>query len=366
MPANIVHLLISNKAVKLFQNGGEYQKFIDILDSDQNKPFLNLGSIGPDLSYYGSIVEGFKSLVLDGVDTPKGVDGWSYLLHSREPNKFPMKMLEITWKDAEWEKAEWEGEDISKFAFICGFLSHIAADQIIHPMVNRIAGPYYREGHHRKIHRECECYQDVAIYSFLYKDEDFMKTNFKNWVDIITGYSLRNTPEWFRYFIQRGFVESHGVYPTDEEIENWVDGLLNTLRGIKVMGPYKNAYEEYRQYRLNGQHFRDYFINQNYFEDYFLKAVELTGVYWRAVFEVYDPSEDEKFEISENTKNRFCSIVQNDDLSSPLSTDILQSAKNAIQKKIPDKFKGLLADIGVCINKDTILAINPADVGKFA
>jgi hypothetical protein len=64
MPANIAHLLICNKAVKVLQDGGEYGEFISILDSDERKPYLNLGSIGPDLSYYGSKWEGMKSLLL--------------------------------------------------------------------------------------------------------------------------------------------------------------------------------------------------------------------------------------------------------------------------------------------------------------
>jgi len=42
MPANIAHMLICNKAVKVLQ-GGEYQQFIDILDAKIYKPYLNLG-----------------------------------------------------------------------------------------------------------------------------------------------------------------------------------------------------------------------------------------------------------------------------------------------------------------------------------
>jgi hypothetical protein len=52
MPANIAHLLICNKAVKTLQDGDAYEEFVKILDSDECKPYLNLGSIGPDLSYY--------------------------------------------------------------------------------------------------------------------------------------------------------------------------------------------------------------------------------------------------------------------------------------------------------------------------
>jgi hypothetical protein len=50
MPTDIAHMLICNKAVKMLQDGGEYQQFIDILDSKIYKPFLNLGSLGPALS----------------------------------------------------------------------------------------------------------------------------------------------------------------------------------------------------------------------------------------------------------------------------------------------------------------------------
>jgi len=54
MPANIAHLLICNKSVKALEDGRGYEEFIHVLDSDECKPYLNLGSIGPDLSYYGS------------------------------------------------------------------------------------------------------------------------------------------------------------------------------------------------------------------------------------------------------------------------------------------------------------------------
>jgi hypothetical protein len=43
MPANITHMLISNKAVKVLQEGGVYEQFIDVLDSKIYKPYLNLG-----------------------------------------------------------------------------------------------------------------------------------------------------------------------------------------------------------------------------------------------------------------------------------------------------------------------------------
>jgi len=361
MPANIAHLLICNKAVKILQDGGEYEEFINILDADERKPYLNLGSIGPDLSYYGSQWEGMKSLLLEQSDKPLGVDGWSYLLHSREPNQFPLTLIELTWKDTRWEEEEWEGNDLDKFAFACGYLSHMAADQIVHHLVNDIAGPYYRRGENRKIHRECEIYQDVGLFRTLYPKEDFMEKSFNLWVDL-DPQSSKNAPEWFRYFIQRAFVESHGIYPKEEEIEDWVDGLLLILRGIKWVGPYKRAYEDLKNNGLSSENFTKYFKG---YMKFFFQAVELTGIYWKMVFELYDPPGN-ILQISDPMRKRFKRVVQNADLSSPLQKNILKDAKEAFQTGTPRKFISLARKARLPLKKENILSINSNDVGKFS
>ena len=112
-----------------------------------------------------------------------------------------------------------------KLAYIAGHLSHIAADQIIHPLVNGIAKPYYRSGKNRKKHRECEVFQDYFLYEEVYRGKreaardrrraayDFFRQDFRDWVDCIPGLTTRNTEDWFRYFLQRGFVETYGACP---------------------------------------------------------------------------------------------------------------------------------------------------------
>lgn len=361
MPASIAHLLICNKAVKALENGDDYEEFIKILDSDECKPYLNLGSIGPDLSYYGSKWEGLKNLLLEKSDKPLGVDGWSYLLHSKEPNVFPLTLIELTWKDTRWEEEEWEAVDHYKFAFACGFLSHMASDQMIHPMVNRIAGPYYRRGENRRIHRECEIYQDVALFYELYPKEDFMEKSFHLWVDI-NPQSTHNAPDWFRYYIQRAFVESHGVYPEEQEIEDWIDGLLLILRGIKWIGPYKTAYEELNSDGLESEKFKKYF---NDYMDVFFKAVELTSLYWKMVFELYDPPSG-TIQITKPMRDRFKNVIQAADLSSPLQRDILGDAKKAFEQRVPQRFQRLVKKSKRRLNREKILSIKTEDIGKFS
>ncbi len=360
MPANIAHLLICNKAVKVLQEGDDYEEFIKILDSDECKPYLNLGSIGPDLSYYGSQWGGLKTLFFENSDKPLGVDGWSYLLHSKTPNQFPLTLIELTWKDTSWKQKEWEGEDHYKFAFACGFLSHMAADQIIHPMVNDLAGPYYRRGENRKIHRECEVYQDVGLFKKLYPEENFMDKSFNLWVDLNPN-GTHNAPDWFRYFVQRAFVESHGVYPEEKEIENWMDGLLLILRGLKLLGPYKTAYEELQSNGLESGKFKTYFES---YMSFFFEAVELTSIYWRMVFELYDPPRN-AMQISDKMRERFKRVVQNADLSSPLQKNILEDAKQALGAGVPAKFKSLVGKARSSLKEEKILSIKQEDVGKF-
>jgi hypothetical protein len=362
MPANIAHMLICNKAVKVLQgDGGEYQQFIDILDSKKYKRYLNLGALGPDLSYYGSQLSGLYNLIVKKTDKPFGVDGWSYFLHSKAPNQFPLTLTELIWRDTRWEEQDWKDEDYPKFAFTCGYLSHVAADQIIHPMVNKIAGPYYRKGESRSIHRECEIYQDVGLFHALYSSEDFMKRKFNRWADI-NPYSHVNTEDWFRYLIQRAFAECHSVYPREQDVENWVDGLLFTLRIMKLFfSPYRMAHKEYKKKGPEGEKFKKYFSG---YMDLFFNAVELTSIYWKALFELYEPTNN-VLEISNSMRDRFLNIVRNADLSSPLETNILRKAKEALLSTDDSRLKKLAASASNPADRKKVLDIKQEDVGKL-
>ena len=77
-------------------------------------------------------------------DSPGIYGGWGDLFHARTPNVFPMKMLETIRKDKD------PATGTQKLAFALGYLTHVAADQHIHPFVEKYAGPYYISGVNRK------------------------------------------------------------------------------------------------------------------------------------------------------------------------------------------------------------------------
>jgi hypothetical protein len=98
--------------------------------------------------------------------------------------------------------------------------------------------------------------------------------------------------------------------------------------------------------------------------NFFFQAVELTSIYWRMVFELYDPPGN-VLQISDRMRERFKRVVQDADLSSPLQKNILEDAKEALQRGVPRKFTALLRKGARALQKEKILSIDQKDVGKF-
>jgi hypothetical protein len=339
-------MLIAHKALQTLKAKGvnEYKQFAEMLDNaseDGNyKAYVNLGSLGPDLYYYSNMSSSVTDMLKEGFVQATGVTPWSYHLHSHRPNEFPLKLVEIIFSDAVREKnrVNLYDDDIRKLAYIAGHLTHIAADQIIHPVVNSVAGPYYREGRNRKKHRECEVFQDYFLYEEVYRLEektgakyDFFKQDFRGWADCVRGMTTKNSEDWFRYFLQRGFVQTYSSCPSENEIENSVDNLLLTLRACQRLGPYKTADKEYRKDKENSKMFREYIREVDYIK-YYRLAVELAVIYLIALYEVYFVLKQGK-DFTDRHEKRFLNIVSDADLSCPLEQTIFEKARAALSNK---------------------------------
>ena len=143
MPANIAHMLICHKAIERVNNllKETEQGFFKIIDQTEPvdyRAYLNLGSMGPDLFYYSEPLKTVHDLIFDKRAQASGVELWSYNLHSINPREFAVKLLSLVFRDAikEGNKYKIEEIDLKKVAFIAGYLTHVAADQIIHPLIN--------------------------------------------------------------------------------------------------------------------------------------------------------------------------------------------------------------------------------------
>jgi len=357
MPASIAHMLIGHKALTLLKTkvDGELAEFAAMLDDaaeDKNyQAYMNLGSIGPDLYYYVSIAQSAKDMIEEGFVQATGVTPWSYHLHSYRPNEFPLVLSQILFSDAVRENGQvkLDYDDVRKLAYIAGHLTHIAADQIIHPIVNAIAKPYYRSGDNRRKHRQCEVFQDYFLYEEVYRGKreelsrkekatyEFFKQQFNKWVDCVRGLTTQNTMDWFRYFLQRGFVETYGTFPPEEQIENSVDNLLLMLKACKLWGPYKKAKDEYNKLGPESKMYKEYITEPEYVK-YYQQSVRLSTIYITALFEVYSILKAGK-DFTAKEKGRFLSIVNGADLSCPLEQNILDKAYKALIGKKAMKTK---------------------------
>jgi hypothetical protein len=141
-------------------------------------------------------------------------------------------------------------------------------------------------------------------------------------------WTTRNTEDWFRYFLPRGFAETYGVFPTGGDIENSVDNLLLVLRVCKAQGPYKEARKEYEVSGAHGDMYRECIAEPDYLT-YYGKAVRLSAAYMAGRHEVCTTLAAGR-DFDDPQKRRFREIVRDADLSCPLEKDILPKARDRL------------------------------------
>jgi hypothetical protein len=142
MPGAFAHLTLANLATgdnKLDHAGLNVESKIAI---SENTSYIELGAVSPDYPYLAiSFLE----------DNAKWAD------HMHLDNK-----TDIIINTGVKYIQDLGGYDKNKaFAWLCGLVSHIVADVVIHPVVELKVGPYHGN---EKAHRICEMHQDAYIY----------------------------------------------------------------------------------------------------------------------------------------------------------------------------------------------------------
>lgn len=107
----------------------------------QNISFIELGCVSPDYPYLA---------ILDSAQNK-----WADEMHYNRIGVLITQLIALvrSMEGREQEKA---------FAWLCGFVAHVAADITIHPVVELKVGPYAENA---KQHRICEMHQDSYIWT---------------------------------------------------------------------------------------------------------------------------------------------------------------------------------------------------------
>lgn len=369
MPANISHFLVCLTSLKEFSKTGTATKafseelFNDNLSNNRTLAWALFGSIAPDLFFYQGSFRALWKLYAGKLLRYEMPEGWSYLLHSAKTNELPFRLFQITFRDAEYSDSKYNLEDIDyrKIAFILGWLTHIAADQMLHRRINDLAGPYYRSSKFRELHRELEIQLDYHLYQKLYRPDhestEFMKQDFSKWtfsfdqsfhsvLRSILVYFIRNpisflnslflkqtlsslrvflhiaaqhvTEEWFVPFIQRGFLETYGRCPNQSDIYSSVFNLGMILRTTGSIKHYKSAKRKYEKNYLDGSAM-EYFKGHEWQLD-FTNAVALAIKYIACLCTIYCNVSPEKL-ISTTDEDFYFNTVNDEDLACPALID---------------------------------------------
>jgi hypothetical protein len=351
MPASIAHMLIAQETRHRLLKGNDTtlaEFATDVLAKHSH--YMELGSLGPDLPYFG-----VKSLF--NPRKPMKVDQWSYQLHSRSPNLFPLQMIELLWRENDPRVDEWKESDKCKLAFICGYLTHVAADQVIHPLVNFIAGPYYHSYEARVEHRTCELHQDVYLLARLKHNgtlttEQLRSGQFHCDCDIRRDGSFPHGSAgkmWydeFLYFLQKAFVEAHAVMPSVKFLRRRIRFLRWALWLCKRQSWYTtartNLFDDGGSLRDNEKQYKKYVSLQEaqtnkmfmtlsdgkkHYDEFVDEAIKLAFVYIQAAHQLYDAPR-----LDDDLREKFRAVVVNADLGFPLELHVLQKATDSLPK----------------------------------
>lgn len=364
MAGNIAHMIICMAAIRRFSDINKaHQQFIEELfgenlSNQKRLVWANLGSLAPDLFYYKNPIRQLWIIFAGKNIGAERLEPWSYHMHSIRPNEFPLKLIELTFRDAIIKngRAYISDIDLKKIAFIAGYLTHIATDQVIHLSANKISGPYYREGCNRETHRNFEIHLDYKIYMACNMRSEFghpfSKLNFSNWAfyeeqeikaiyKSFQNYAIRHpsiifsdlffnsftsfgsfmrflahhkTDEWFSPFLQRSFAEVYGSFPKEKEILNSIICLNLLLSFIGIARVYKKAKAEYdNEYRGNPilkEYFSDKFYND------FEASIKKSTDYLEALFHIYTNYKSNN-NIHIEDRNNFLLAINDNDLSYP-------------------------------------------------
>jgi len=143
MPGAFAHLTFVNLA-----SGDKFLDSVDLNDSAYNAineylSYCEMGAVSPDYPYLA--ISLFKK---------HGV--WADYMHLDEKTK---KLIIVGIKEIKKIDNNFDKEKV--FAWLCGFLSHIVADVVLHPVIELKVGPY---NGNETDHRICEVNQDSYIY----------------------------------------------------------------------------------------------------------------------------------------------------------------------------------------------------------
>jgi hypothetical protein len=90
VPGSLAHMIIFEDVLSKFDQDEDCDEdFVTMLK--ENIKYGHLGSLGPDLPTYESVLKTAVTFLLSKYREPAPLEKWSGQLHNKSPNVFPLK-----------------------------------------------------------------------------------------------------------------------------------------------------------------------------------------------------------------------------------------------------------------------------------
>jgi hypothetical protein len=152
MPKELTHILFADALLDELDQTGRNDLASPL---EHHRSSLHFGSIATDTLYY--------ELTFPIID--RDYAHWGEIIHGGQGEDTGTPIREMLRR---LQNRPASIEDDARFAFICGFLSHMALDIVFHPWVYAVTGPYYdpdpdKQADSQMAHRLVESWLDLLM-----------------------------------------------------------------------------------------------------------------------------------------------------------------------------------------------------------
>jgi hypothetical protein len=162
MAGTFTHWMIVEEVLDRFNKLPDKHPYFPIILS--NNHFIILGAVGPDYPYLSELTNNLLKL-----------HSWADRMHYENTGDFVKYGIANLLKLKDQNKQQ---DFEICLSWLCGYVTHLLADSIIHPVVNAIVGPYlFNSGEHR----HCEMIQD----SYIFHEVKDVEIRYADYVDLI-------------------------------------------------------------------------------------------------------------------------------------------------------------------------------------
>ena len=204
--------MITDKALERFRGDETVEKRLRG-HSLRRSQFVQLGCLGPDYPYLDLLQSSQKAWA----------DHMHYDVTGDLQKTFARRLVELN-------KSHKYGEEfVIPFCWTLGYISHVTADLVVHPVVERIVGPYH--GNETE-HRHCEMIQDSFIYN---KIRNGAEIEHSALLDVVQGSSDPEDEDKIHPILRRFWDDALRTHFTAEyasntpRIDDWHDHFEDFL-----------------------------------------------------------------------------------------------------------------------------------------